>query len=612
MTDLHRLLTSSRAFAMLRREGLHHVEVFDGRLVSVPTTGDIPLAPEGATIALLPHRQIVERGFEVHDDGTPLRCLLAQDRFELPLADVLAALPATAEPIEDLGFDVSDDEYAAIVGRVLEEEIGRGEGSNFVIHRTRRGRTNDDRATALSCFASLLRRETGAYWTFLVSTGTQFFVGASPERHVSRQDGLVMMNPISGTYRHPPSGPDRAGLLEFLADPKEINELHMVLDEELKMMAVVADGGGQVVGPYLKRMAHLAHTEYLLAGRSSLDVRDILRETMFAPTVTGSPIENACRVIARHEGRGRSYYGGVLALLDHDPSGTPRLDSTILIRTAVVENGEVRVPVGATLVRDSTPLNEVAETEAKAAGVLAALGLIDRPAPADPVAGPEYDAEVIGALEARNARLSPFWLADRRELRPAQPFAGRTCLIVDAEDTFTGMLAHMLRSLGMAVTVVPCAAVPDLTDFDLVVAGPGPGDPADGTNPRVAALRKVIRARRAAGAPLLAVCFGHQVLAAELGLRLHRREVPAQGLPSDINLFGTRRRVGYYSTFTALESSVEGVEIAADQDGFVHALRGSGFAGIQFHAESVLTEDGPGILTDLISALLPATTTAMP
>jgi phenazine biosynthesis protein phzE len=151
----------------------------------------------------------------------------------------------------------------------------------------------------------------------------------------------------------------------------------MVLDEELKMMATVAEHGGQVVGPYLKEMAHLAHTEYLLAGRGSRDVRDVLRETMFAPTVTGSPMENACRVIARHEGRGRRYYAGVLALLGRDAADRQTLDAPILIRTAEISPaGELRVPVGATLVRHSTAEGEVAETHAKAAG--ASLARCDR------------------------------------------------------------------------------------------------------------------------------------------------------------------------------------------------------------------------------------------
>jgi phenazine biosynthesis protein phzE len=608
VTHLTDLLLAAEPYALLRREGAEHLELFTGPITTAATTADIPLEPGRATIALMPHRQITERGFATVDDGAPLLCLVSGPPRSVTLADALAALPDQTGEVVDFGFDVADAEYAGIVGRVLAEEIGRGEGSNFVIHRTRQARVADQRRVALACLRRLLLGETGAYWTFLVHTGAEYFVGASPERHVSSQDGLVMMNPISGTYRHPAAGPDRAGLLDFLRDPKEVNELAMVLDEELKMMAVVADGGGQVVGPYLKEMAHLAHTEYLLAGRGSLDVRDVLRETMFAPTVTGSPIENACRVIARHEQRGRGYYGGVAAILDHDEAGTPRLDSTILIRTARIGAGLARVSVGATLVRDSTPDAEVAETHAKAAGVLAALGLVPTAA-AQPGPAPVRladDPEVLAALAGRNERLSPFWLADRSLRQGPRPFEGRSCLIVDAEDTFTGMLAHMLRSLGMTVVLRAYHEKGGVSDADLVVAGPGPGDPADPGLASASALRAVIRERLAGGAPLLAVCLGHQVLCQELGLRLHRRAVPAQGLPADVDLFGTMRRVGYYSTFTALASAVDDVELAADLDGFVHALRGRGFAGVQFHPESVLTEDGPGILTELIGGLLTA------
>ena len=75
----------------------------------------------------------------------------------------------------------------------------------------------------------------------------------------------------------------------------------MVLDEELKMMARVCAGGVQVTGPRLKEMARLAHTEYLVTGRSDRSPLELLSETMFAPTVTGSPLASACRVIARYE-----------------------------------------------------------------------------------------------------------------------------------------------------------------------------------------------------------------------------------------------------------------------------------------------------------------------
>lgn len=609
-------------FALVRRADADHLDLFTGTVRAVDRLADIPLpdGPPGAyTLALVPYRQITERGFACVDDGVPMECLRISGHARIPLADALAALPDAPVVATGARFDIDDDAYADTVSRVLTEEIGRGEGANFVIHRTLRAAVQGPPlVAALSALRRLLLRERGAYWTFVVHTGTRMLVGATPERHVSVDDGLVMMNPISGTFRHGGTV-DRGALLRFLADPKEVEELYMVLDEELKMMATVAEHGGQVIGPYLKEMAHLAHTEYLLAGRGTRDVREVLRETMFAPTVTGSPLENACRVIARHEATGRRYYGGVLALLGRDEAGRQTLDAPIVIRTAELSpDGELRVSVGATLVRHSTPASEVAETHAKAAAVLAALGL--GPDAPDPGPGPAArladDADVRAALAARNAPLARFWLDQHPRGAAALPWlAGRRALIVDAEDTFTGMLAHQLRALGLAVEVTRWQALAtDPAGYDLVVVGPGPGDPRAVEQPKMATLRRLLADRLADHRPTLAVCLGHQLLCGLLGLPLHRRAAPYQGLPRDVAVFGVTRRVGFYSTFTALADADRvatpygPVELSRDSaDRAVHALRGPGFAGVQFHPESVLSRDGLAVLADLLAHLLSAT-----
>jgi 2-amino-4-deoxychorismate synthase len=590
-------------FALLHRDGADHVEVLTGDVVTVATLAEIPLDPGRPTLALIPYRQIAERGFSCVDDGAPLECLVVSSR----VAEPLEAFPAAPLTISGGSFDLTDDVYGQIVERVLEDEIGHGEGANFVIHRVFEARVEGDPvAAARAAFGRLLASETGTYWTFLVHTGTRIMVGATPERHVSVADGLVMMNPISGTFRN-----GSGSLIDFLRDPKEIEELYMVLDEELKMMAKVAEHGGQVAGPYLKQMAHLTHTEYLLAGKGSLDVRDVLRETMFAPTVTGSPIENACRVIARHERRGRGYYAGVLALLDHDASGRQTLDAPILIRTAEISpSGRLRVPVGATLVRHSTAAGEVAETHTKAAGILGALGAS---ASAPISVRPEAESpEVRAALAARNDGLARFWLDSRSPDALVVPsLLDRTALIVDGEDTFTAMLAHVLKALGLVVTVAPWDSPVDPAAFDLVVVGPGPGDPSDMSDPKMAAMRALTLGLLAAGRPVLGVCLGHEILAVLLGLSLARRESPYQGLAREVDLFGETRRVGFYSSFaavapsTTLTSPYGLVSIARDpSDGTVHALRGSSFAGVQFHPESVLSRDGVAVLAGLLPPLL--------
>ncbi|MFF8576870.1 anthranilate synthase family protein [Streptomyces sp. NPDC015408] len=614
MTPLDGLLADSRPFALLRRRTPGHdhdtVELLRGPVTEHDRLADLP--DEG--LALVPFRQIRERGFDVRDDGTPLLVLTPEERYEIPLADALDQLPAHDVRVEDGGFDVDDEEYARIVGRVLEEEIGRGEGANFVIRRTYRGRVPGfGRADALALFRRLLAGERGAYWTFVVHTGDRTLVGASPEVHVRMSGGTVVMNPISGTYRYPAEGPTPEHLLRFLADGKEIEELSMVVDEELKMMCTVGDMGGVVVGPRLKEMAHLAHTEYELRGRSSLDVREVLRETMFAATVTGSPVQNACRVIERHEAGGRGYYAGALALLGRDSGGAQTLDSPILIRTADIDaDGRLRVPVGATLVRGSDPAGEVAETHAKAAGVLAALGVrpsrprteADRPRLAD-------DPRVRAALDGRRASLAPFWLRMRE---PADALTGHA-LVVDGEDTFTAMLAHLLRSSGLAVSVrrydEPGLREAVLGHEGPVVLGPGPGDPSDPGDPKMRFLRalaaEVIRDHRHG---VLGVCLGHELIAAELGLDIVRKEVPYQGAQTEIDLFGRRETVGFYNSFTAhcddgsaAELAAHGIEVSRSAGGEVHALRGPGFAGVQFHPESVLTLNGAAIVRELAGQL---------
>ena len=608
------LLRDPRPFALLRRRtpGHNHdvIEVMLGPVASYDRLADLPA--EG--LALIPYRQIRERGFDVRDDGTPLTFLTPEESYEIPLADALEQLPTHEVRVEGGGFDVDDEAYGEIVGRVLREEIGRGEGANFVIRRTYEGEIPGyGRAEALALFRRLLVGERGAYWTFVVHTGERTLVGASPEVHVRMSGGTVVMNPISGTYRYPAEGPTPEHLLTFLADGKEIEELSMVVDEELKMMCTVGDMGGVVIGPRLKEMAHLAHTEYELRGRSSLDVREVLKETMFAATVTGSPVQNACRVIERHEVGGRGYYAGALALLGRDSGGAQTLDSPILIRTADIDpSGRLRVPVGATLVRGSNPASEVAETHAKAAGVLAALGV--RPSrPRDESTRPRLadDPRVRAALDGRRSSLAPFWL---RMQERSEELTGHA-LVVDGEDTFTAMLAHVLRSSGLEVTVrrydeegLREAA---LAHEGPVVLGPGPGDPSDAADPKMRFLRaltaELVRANRHG---VLGVCLGHELIAAELGLEIVRKEVPYQGAQTAIDLFGREEIVGFYNSFVArcddeaaAELAAHGVELSRSASGEVHALRGPGFAGVQFHPESVLTLNGAVVVRELVGQL---------
>lgn len=623
------------AWAIIRRStragGRDTVGLLGGTPWVADSIADIPLetgvpAP-GRTcdrLVAVPFRQVRERGFQAHDDGTPLTVVDVEVEQEFSVAEVIEAIDPVPVTFADRGgFEIDDEAYAKIVATIISDEIGQGEGANLVIGRHYRAVLGDwGPEQALAVYRRLLERERGAYWTFLFFTGERYLVGASPERHVSVHGGDVRMNPISGTFRLPKgraAAPDgtlardlKRDLLAFLKDEKEIYELFMVVDEELKMMCDLCTEGGQVLGPFLKPMSHLVHTEYLLAGRTDRDVREVLRDTMYAATVTGSPVENACRLIKAYEPGGRGYYGAALAIFGRDEEGEPILDSPIVIRTAdVTPDGRLTVTAGATLVRDSDPAYEVAETHAKAGGILSAFGLVDAPAAtgAD-VAQLVTDEDVLIALGQRNRRLSSFWLTDQAGNPPDPRLRGKSVVILDGEDDFVKMLRHVLRVLGLTSRVVRHEDyTPGCLDGDdLVIIGPGPGDPRDDADPKMAALRDAVASVLAEQRPFLAVCLGHQALCHTLGLPLGYKDIVFQGTQSPVAIGGRTERVGFYNTFVGRVGEAglpDGVSVETDpESGDVHLLRGPHYVGIQFHAESILTERGYDLLHDLVSELL--------
>jgi phenazine biosynthesis protein phzE len=618
----------SEPFALIHRPettGQGVVEVIVGSTATYERISDLPVVDESVEddvfhdlLVLIPYRQIAERGFVCVDDGTPLTAVRVSECGTVAVAAVAELSPEVPVGLRQGAFDIDDGAYAELVRRVVADEIGCGEGANFVIKRSFLGHLDGfSVAAAVSVFGRLLRQELGAYWTFLVHTGTTTLIGASPERHVSVVDGRAVMNPISGTYRYPASGPSLDGVLTFLHDPKETDELYMVLDEELKMMGRVCSSGGRVVGPGLKMMARLAHTEYHIEGRTDLDPREVLLRTLFAPTVTGSPLESSCRVIADYEATGRSYYSGVLALLRRDQHV---LDSTILIRTAVIEPpGSLRIDVGATLVRHSDPLAEAAETRAKAQALLAAFdGSAVEGGPSIGVASRALaeateDPAVVASLARRNRGLSRFWFRDQnaRRVRPGSTIGGRA-MVIDCEDMFTSMLGHQLAALGLDVTIVRFDDDFDLRRYDLVVLGPGPGDPRDDSDRKIRTMRQIALSVISQRIPLLAICLGHQVLSSVFGLPLVRRERPNQGTRLFVDFFGRTEVCGFYNTFSARSdhdtvSVPVGGTLALSRDRGsceIHAMRGPTISSLQFHPESVLTENGTGILEELLAPML--------
>jgi 2-amino-4-deoxychorismate synthase len=603
----------SRSFALIQRQGSEELLILTGHSAQYRCLAEVPRCSRPQTeglscqdsLSVVPFHLVREKGYAARDAGEPIHTLLIEEEHRQAASSFLAEVPALPiDLVQDFAFTGTDQEYEALIKAIVEQEIGMGEGANFVIPRQGSARiASFGPQAALSLFRRLVEDDYGTYWKFLFWNPTICFIGSTPERHLEVRGGRVRMNPISGTFRKEIDYECREHfkqqLLSFLRDPKEINELFMVVDEELKMMARMCRQGGAIVGPLLKEMSRLIHTEYLLSGLSDGDVVELFRHSMFAATVVGSPVGNACRIIEKYQAASRRYYGSALMLLGRDEEGRETLDAPITIRTLEIDpQGRVDFSVGATLVRDSIPAEEVAETKAKAAAVLSCLQQ-GRPKTA-PARLPALanDDDIAEELVRRNQQLSRFWMYQQSPGQPLQhPGLSQGPLtLVHNDDDFLYMLEHMLRALGCKTRMVAWQDCEPTAIEGPTILGPGPGNPLDGDAPKIRRNLELCARLLERRLPTLGICLGHQILCRSLGCGIRRLDNPMQGVQRRITLLGRHHRVGFYNTFVADQVPVHlDVRPVMMEEGLA-ALIGSHFIGFQFHPESLLTTEGLDIL----------------
>ncbi|AOM41020.1 chorismate-binding protein [Xenorhabdus hominickii] len=572
-------------------------------------TIDITISGEldASQLIIIPFNQISEKGFACHNDNEPVIIMSVekQTRYQIKNWGFIE----NSKPIKstNIHFDITDQDYRQMVEHVINDEINAGEGSNFVISRSLEGDIEDfSLENALSLFNRLLINECGSYWTWIVYTGDRYLIGSSPEQHILVDGEDVTMNPISGTLKYPEKRIEQA-LYHFINNKKEQNELFMVVDEELKMMSRICDSDITVTGPQLKMMSQVAHTEYFIRGSTSQTIQTILKESLFAPTVTGSPVENASQVIKRWENRGRGYYSGVIGMIGVK-NNQRYLDSAILIRAAdIMKNGHFRLTSGATIVRDSVSENEAEETKAKLSGLMSSF--FDEKKNVNTTNNLHLSEHVLSniatKLRQRNHKASSFWLGNSKKIAlTANSLPSIT--LIDMEDSFTEMIAHQLRYIGHDVTIVSWFKsgihLPQLMNTgktDILFIGPGPGDPNSVNHDKMVTGRTLITNRLKQNLPLIGTCLGHQLICAEFGLPIRRLSKTRQGIQYKIAIESMAHHVGFYNSFAAMHKLPHWftpkynrlVYLERLGKNEIIALKSNNVASIQFHNESFLTTD---------------------
>ncbi len=141
------ILSGRKAFCLIQKQDSEEILILLGTASQFDYLQDIPrkYGPTGDkrqydTISIVPFCQIKERGFEVHDQGEKIRTIQIEEQLTVFGRDLLRQLPCA--PIElngGLVYDTTEDEYGKIISKIVSDEIGEGEGANFVIPRSGRG-----------------------------------------------------------------------------------------------------------------------------------------------------------------------------------------------------------------------------------------------------------------------------------------------------------------------------------------------------------------------------------------------------------------------------------------------------------------------------------------
>ena len=187
-------------------------------------------------------------------------------------------------------------------------------------------------------------------------------------------------------------------------------------------------------------------------------------------------------------------------------------------------------------------------------------------------------------------------------------------LIIDNYDSFVYNIAQYLGELGVKCDVIRNDKITldeiKKRDYDAIIISPGPGTPED--KKYFGVCSDVIK-DMGSQTPILGVCLGHQGIIDAFGGKVTNAGCVRHGKTSQVkhtnselfkgvkNPFRATRYHSLVGDKTVIPDVLE-VTAIADDDGEVMAIQHREYLiqGVQFHPESIMTEDGKKILENFI------------
>lgn len=316
-------------------------------------TPDLWLAAYGAVA-----RWRADEAFEIVGDD---------DAAKARLAEALArpAAPSIAPSLGPLVADDGPDHHIARVERI-KDYLAAGDVYQVNLARRLVSRVAAP-GDALAIFSALAGVAPAPYGALIEADGVAVISG-SPERFLARVGQRIETRPIKGTRPR-----TTTGAADLAESEKDAAEHLMIVDLERNDLGRIAETGSVAVDElgYVVELPALYHKVSRVSAvpRAGIGYAELLRATFPGGSITGAPKVRAMQLIDELEPARRGPYCGALGYFGAGGD----FDLAIAIRIGVLRGQELRVHVGGGIVADSDPAAELAETETKAAGWVAAL-----------------------------------------------------------------------------------------------------------------------------------------------------------------------------------------------------------------------------------------------
>ncbi len=218
-----------------------------------------------------------------------------------------------------------------------------------------------------------LKTDQPTSFIFSLESGSDCFVGASPERLIKKQGTTLLSTCLAGSIRRGKSEEEDEMLgKELLSDHKNRMEHQFVVETIEEALQKYSSEVNVPEMPTLMKVKHIQHlfTPVIANCEDDLSIFKVVKNLHPTPALGGLPKEKAVEWIREHEPLERGFYASPIGWTDAYGNG----EFAVAIRSGLIQGKEVSLFAGCGIVEDSDPTLEYNETTIKFKPMLHALG----------------------------------------------------------------------------------------------------------------------------------------------------------------------------------------------------------------------------------------------